>query len=132
MHRGKSSLSPDLVRINASQFEALVRAHEAFTAGRPGGRRALTRFIVARGVQAHKRQMQDIDFTGADLTGASFIASDMSRAALYCADLSKADLRAAKLIRADLRERGSTVHACPGPCWTVPICGPPFSVPSMI
>lgn len=103
MHRGKSSLSPDLVRINASQFEALVRAHEAFTAGRPGGRRALTRFIVARGVQAHKRQMQDIDFTGADLTGASFIASDMSRAALYCADLSKADLRAAKLIRADLR-----------------------------
>jgi uncharacterized protein YjbI with pentapeptide repeats len=103
MQRSKWSPSPDLVRINASQFEALVRAHEAFTSGRPGGRRALTRFIVARGVQAHKRQMQDIDFTGADLTGSSFIASDMSRAALYCADLSKADLRATKLIRADLR-----------------------------
>ncbi len=103
MHRAKSSSSPDLVRINASQFEALIRAHEAFTSGRPGGRRALTRFIVARGVQAHKRQMQDIDFTGADLTGASFIASDMSRASLYCADLSKADLRATKLMRADLR-----------------------------
>lgn len=103
MHRAKSSPAPDLVRINASQFEALVRAHEAFTSGRPGGRRALTRFIVARGVQAHKRQMQDIDFTGADLTGASFIASDMSRAALYCADLSKADLRTSILVRADLR-----------------------------
>ena len=79
MHRSKPSATPDLVRINASQFEALVRAHEAFTSGRPGGRRALTRFIVARGVQAHKRQMQDIDFTGADLTGASFIPSGTGR-----------------------------------------------------
>jgi uncharacterized protein YjbI with pentapeptide repeats len=94
---------PRLIELNADRFEKIVRAHEAFAAGRRGGARAIPRMVVARGMRCIQRQLSDVDFTGADLSGSIFIATDFSRAGFYCANLEGCDFRRANLQRADLR-----------------------------
>lgn len=103
MARSSSSLAPPVLLLGAESFEARIRAHEAYTRGRPGGVRGLLRYAVARGMRCDRRRLADIDFTGADLTGSTFVGSDLIRASLYCANLTRCDLRGALLVRADLR-----------------------------
>jgi len=91
------------IRLRPDRFEALVSAHEAFLAGRPGGRRAALQFIVAAGYSCDERRLADARFDGADFSGASFRRTDFSRASLYCANLAHCDLTEARLERADLR-----------------------------
>ena len=96
-------LSPKAVTVEAAEFEAMVRLHEAYLAGRPGSMRALPRYVVAHRMRCDGRVLREADFTGADLTGSIFIGGDLSRAAFYCATLAKCDFRNAHLVRADLR-----------------------------
>jgi uncharacterized protein YjbI with pentapeptide repeats len=103
MSRRPSLVEPKEIRVDARQFEAIVRAHEAFASGRPGGMRAVPRFIIAHRMRCDRRLLRDADFTGADLTGCTFVGTDLSRASLYCAVLTRCDLRGARLPRADLR-----------------------------
>jgi len=95
------------IKLKPDRFEALVIAHEAFVAGRRGGRRAALQFIIATGFKCDRRMLADARFDGADFRGTSFVQTDLSRASLYCANLSKCDFRGARLKRADLR--GSTL-----------------------
>lgn len=91
------------IRLRPDRFEALVAAHEAFLAGRPGGRRATLKFIVSPGVVCEGRNLSDGRFDGADFTGARFAGADLRRASLYCANLSGCDFRGARMQRSDLR-----------------------------
>jgi uncharacterized protein YjbI with pentapeptide repeats len=91
------------IRLKRDRFEALVAAHEAFLARRPGGRRATLGFIIATGFSCDRRNLSDARFDGSDFSGTSFLAADLSRASLYCCNLSGCDLRQARLQRADLR-----------------------------
>lgn len=91
------------IRLRPDRFEALVAAHEAFLAGRPGGRRATLKFIVSPGVACDRRKLADARFDGADFSGASFVGADLRRASLFCANLSRCDFRGASLQRSDLR-----------------------------
>lgn len=91
------------IRLKRDRFEALLTAHEAFLAGKPGGRRATLNHIVAAGYNADWRSIADARFDGADFSGTSFVCADLSRTSLYCANLSRCDLRGARLQRADLR-----------------------------
>lgn len=97
------------IHLRPERFEALVSAHEAFLAGRRGGRRATLPFIIAPGMSCDGRQLADACFEGADLTGTSFVRSDFTRASLFCANLSRCDFTEARLQRADLR--GATFNA---------------------
>lgn len=89
-------------RMDPVRFEAMLRAHEAFIAGK-GGARALPRYVDLKGLRCDRRLMVDIDFTGSDLTGSRFVGADLSRASLYCANLTRCNFNDAKLVRADLR-----------------------------
>jgi uncharacterized protein YjbI with pentapeptide repeats len=91
------------IRLKADRFEALVAGHEAFLAGRTGGRRATLGFIIASGFTCDRRNLADARFDGSDLSGTSFVGSDFSRASLYCCNLEGCDFRGARLQRADLR-----------------------------
>jgi uncharacterized protein YjbI with pentapeptide repeats len=90
------------VAMDPARFQAMLRAHEAFVAGK-GGSRALPRFVDLPGLRCERRLMVEIDFTGSDLSGGSFAGADLSRASLYCANLARCDFNDAKLVRADLR-----------------------------
>jgi uncharacterized protein YjbI with pentapeptide repeats len=91
------------IRLRRDRFEALVAAHEAFLAGRPGGRRATLSFIIAAGFNCDRRTLADARFDGSDFSGTSFVGADLSRTSLYCANLSRCDFREANMQRADLR-----------------------------
>lgn len=91
------------IRLKRDRFEALVAAHEAFLARRPGGRRATLGFVIATGFNCDRRNLADARFDGSDFSGTSFVGADFSRASLYCCNLSECDLRSARLQRADLR-----------------------------
>lgn len=103
MHRRAQPLQPKIQALSPSEFEGMVRLHEAYLAGRPGAVRALPRYVVAHRMRCDGRLLIEADFTGADLTGSIFIGGDLSRAAFYCATLAKCDFRNARLVRADLR-----------------------------
>jgi uncharacterized protein YjbI with pentapeptide repeats len=91
------------IRLKADRFEALVAAHEAFLAGRTGGRRATLGFIVASGFSCERRNLADARFDGSDFSETSFVGCDFSRASLYCCNLQGCDFRGARLQRADVR-----------------------------
>ncbi|HEY8003006.1 MAG TPA: hypothetical protein VIE16_02195, partial [Phenylobacterium sp.] len=61
------------IRLKPDRFEALVAAHEAYVAGRRGGRRAAFNFIVAAGYNCDRRTLADGRFDGADFRGTSFV-----------------------------------------------------------
>lgn len=94
-----SRLSP----VQPAAFDEMIAAHEAFAAGRPAGARKLPRFILARRMKADRRIIPDIDFTGSDLDGSSFVEADLSRALFCGAVLNRCDFTRAVLSRADLR-----------------------------
>ena len=91
------------IRLKPERFEALVSAHEAFLAGRPGGRRATLGHIIASGYNCDRRVLADARFDGADFSGTSFRGADLRRASLYCANLMRCDFEGALMQRADLR-----------------------------
>jgi uncharacterized protein YjbI with pentapeptide repeats len=91
------------IRLKRDRFEAMVAAHEAFRAGRPGGRRATLGFIIATGFSCDRRNLSDARFDGSDFSGTSFLGADLSRTSFYCCNLAGCDFRQARLQRADLR-----------------------------
>lgn len=103
MSQPPSPLAADAVELTAAGFEARIAKHEDFVQRRVGGRRSLRRHLTARGMRCDKRQLTEIDFTGWDVEGTTFIGTNLDRASLYCANLSKCDMTAASLKRADMR-----------------------------
>jgi uncharacterized protein YjbI with pentapeptide repeats len=88
--------------LDQQSFETAATMHEQFLKGQ-GGKRAMLRFVEAPGVVLPRRLLNDVDFTGSDLSGALFAGCHFERASMHCTDLSNADLRAVNLKRADLR-----------------------------
>lgn len=103
MQQSPSSLSMEPAMLTAAGFEARISKHEDFVQRRVGGRRSLRRHLVARGMRCDKRQLAEIDLTGWDVEGTTFIGTVLDRASLYCANLTRCDLTAASLKRADMR-----------------------------
>jgi uncharacterized protein YjbI with pentapeptide repeats len=89
--------------LSTAEFEQRVMSHEAFMAGRVGGQRALKRYMVARGMRCDRRHLNNVDLTGCDLQGTTFIATSLERAVLSEANLSHCNFTAAILVKADLR-----------------------------
>lgn len=103
MRGPRSGLYSRLSPIQPAGFEEIIAAHEAFVAGRPAGGRKLPRFIMARRMKVDGRKIPDIDFTGSDLEGCSFVRTDLSRALFCGAALNHCDFTHAVLTGADLR-----------------------------
>ena len=91
------------VRYTQAQLDQFLSAHERFHRREPRGRRAVMRFLTARGLDFSRRVLVDADFTGADLCEARLVLANFERATLFCADLRQADAHGANLHRADLR-----------------------------
>ncbi len=91
------------VRYSQAQLDQFLVAHERFQRREPRGRRAVMRFLKARGLDFSRRLLIDADFTGADLREARLVLANFESATLFCADLRQADARGANLRRADLR-----------------------------
>lgn len=99
-----SALTPSkLTDVDRHFFARMIEAQEALVTGRRAGARQLPRFIRARGMQASRRRLSDIDFTGSDLNGSAFVKTDLSRAVLFRASLRGCDFTHAILARADMR-----------------------------
>lgn len=88
--------------LTQQELDALLLAHERYSAGR-GGQRAQLAHAVLDSLNLANRQLTEAEFAGASLASANFYGSDLERASLYCADLRGADLRFATLTRTDLR-----------------------------
>ena len=91
------------VRYTQAQLDQFLSAHERFQRREPRGRRAVMRFLSARGMDFSRRLLSEADFTGADLREARLVLANFEAATLYCADLRQVDARGANLNRADLR-----------------------------
>ena len=55
------------VRYTQPQLDQFLSAHERFHRREPRGKRAVMRFLQARGLDFSRRQLVEADFTGADL-----------------------------------------------------------------
>jgi uncharacterized protein YjbI with pentapeptide repeats len=84
------------------ELNAIMQAHERYVAGE-GGLRAQLAHANLDGLVLANRNLQEADFAGASLVGASLYGSVLNRVSFYCADLRDCDLRMTKLVRADLR-----------------------------
>jgi uncharacterized protein YjbI with pentapeptide repeats len=91
------------IRYTQAQLDQFLSAHERFQRRQPRGRRAVMRFLKARGLDFSRRLLADSDFTGADMREACLILANFERAALFCADLRSVDARGVNLHGADLR-----------------------------
>ncbi|HEX4183910.1 MAG TPA: pentapeptide repeat-containing protein, partial [Caulobacteraceae bacterium] len=81
LNQNRQSLAVAGRLLGDAGFSAFAAAHEKFLRG-SGGARAILRFVEAPGVDARRRLLNDADFTGANLRGASFAGSHLERAAL--------------------------------------------------
>jgi len=81
----------------------LIRSHEAYVMGRPGGCRVAFRMERMPNLRLINRKLNDIEFVGCDLSHSHFTLSTMRSASLYCASLISVDFRGVNLERADLR-----------------------------
>lgn len=87
----------------ATNLAQAIRMHESFVLRRQGGKRADLRFAKLQWVKLVNRRLDEIEFSGADLTAADLSHSILDRAVLYCSNLSHASLIGASIRRADLR-----------------------------
>ncbi len=90
-------------RLNQTQLDQFMLAHQYYVERRPRGRRMIMRFL-----QLHTLSLKDRNMTEAELTGSCLYACDLrgtnfERANLYCADLRLIDATDANFFRADLR-----------------------------
>ncbi|MDB5455513.1 MAG: pentapeptide repeat protein, partial [Caulobacter sp.] len=90
-------------RLSQAELDMMLTAHEKFITGKPGGKRAVLRFMNLSELDLSRRNLADADFTASILDGCKLMGARMERATLFGCDLRKADLRQAVLIRADLR-----------------------------
>jgi uncharacterized protein YjbI with pentapeptide repeats len=84
------------------ELNVIMQDHERYITGQ-GGLRAQLAHANLDGLILANRNLQEADFSGASLVGASLYGSILNRANLYCADLRDCDLRMTKLVRADMR-----------------------------
>ena len=90
-------------RLNQTQLDQFMLAHQYYVERRPRGRRMIMRFL-----QLHTLSLKDRNMTEAELTGSCLYACDLrgtnfERANLYCADPRLIDATDANFFRADLR-----------------------------
>lgn len=88
--------------ISQSELNTILADHERFVFYK-GGRRAQLAHTQLDGLNLANRALNDVDFSGCTLVGATLYGSNLERASLYCADLRGCNLQSAKLARADLR-----------------------------
>tara|TARA_R110002124_G_scaffold251771_5_gene417036 strand:- start:1814 stop:3058 length:1245 start_codon:yes stop_codon:yes gene_type:complete len=102
------------------ELNELIKKHDMFMNGRPGGARAVIRDRDLSGLSFEKAKLSQSDFTGCimrgcDLSGAQFESAtlfgcDMTKAKLYHTNFTRADLRGADITGADLREGASVLR----------------------
>ena len=83
-------------RLSAGEVEMILGAHEKFATGRPGGRRAVLKFVDLSGFNLVGRNLTEADFSGSILDGTRLAGANLERANLFGADLRNADLRGAR------------------------------------
>ncbi len=101
-------------KMEQKELNELIKKHDMFMNGRPGGARAVIRDRDLSGLSFEKAKLSQSDFTGCimrgcDLSGAQFESAtlfgcDMTKAKLYHTNFTRADLRGADITGADLRE----------------------------
>src|ERR1700761_3018952 len=97
------------IPMSQDELEAVIKRHEMYMAGRPGGQRALLSYRDLSKLDLRGRNLTDADLTAADLSYARCAGTIFSGAALFGANLAQSDLRGAKLVRAALR--GASLRA---------------------
>ena len=84
-------------------LDELIRSHEAFVAGRPGGCRVTFRMEKLQKLRLLRRDLIGIEFIGCDLSYSHFSLSRLRSASFYCSNLVGVDLRGCDVTQADLR-----------------------------
>ena len=89
--------------VSAQELPAIVAAHQAYLARRPGGRRACLKFRDLSGLDLTACRLAEADLSGACLRGCRMVRADLRGANLFGADLTRVDLTEAILADADMR-----------------------------
>jgi len=71
------------VRMNQSQLDLMLDAHERFATGRPGGRRLSLKFANLNGLDLSGRVLTDADLSGCSFEGA--VMTTLRAPAFKCA-----------------------------------------------
>jgi len=90
-------------KLNQSQLDQFMLAHQYYVERRPKGRRMIMRFLQLHTLSLKARNMTEAELTGSCLYACDLRGTNFERANLYCADLRLADASDANFYRADLR-----------------------------
>ena len=90
-------------RLNQTQLDQFMLAHQYYVERRPRGRRMIMRFLQLPTLSLKDRNMTEAELTGSCLYACDLRGTNFERANLYCADLRLIDATDANFFRADLR-----------------------------
>lgn len=89
--------------LNPAALAASLQKHQRYVRRQPGGMRAFLRFAELPGEVLMARILDEIDFTGANLSRANLRQASAANASFFAADLSFADLTLIRAPKADFR-----------------------------
>ena len=108
-------------RLSHIELAEVVKTHQDFLLGRPGGLRAQLVQHDLSGMLLTGSNLKDADLTGANLADADLSDCVLDGALMFGANLSDANLEGARMVGADLRGATLRVPGSTGPSWTMPI-----------
>lgn len=92
-----------LPKLTQAELNDIIRKHQMFLTGRPGGARAVLRDHDLSQLSFVGQNLSQSDFTGCIMSNVDFKGANFESATLFGCDLSSSKLGNAKLARADLR-----------------------------
>jgi uncharacterized protein YjbI with pentapeptide repeats len=99
----RSSSAKHRLLLSPTALAESLQKHQRYVRRQPGGMRAFLRFADLPGEVLTARILDEIDFTGANLSRANLRQASAANASFFAADLSFADLTLIRAPKADFR-----------------------------